>query len=196
MSLQGAGVQEKSEQNTLHPPLLASLTADTTSSVSLKEELVEVISTFFFQALGFRFFANTSFKMRERRRLWNNITAEILTKQHPVSGDHWFKPKMCYFAVNCTSYYYPTYCFLLQIMPYIHACSMGRAFIYKYSQADIWHVAIHQKGPQQFYFYFLNFGATSLLAFFRLYVTGKGLRWEGSHTEKELACNAEEWKHC
>lgn len=195
MSLQGAGVQERAEQNTLHPSL-ATLTADTTSSASLKEGLVEVISTFFFQALGFRFFANTNFKMRERRRLQNNIT-EILTKQHLVTGDHWFKPtstKMCYFAVNCTPYYYPTYCFLLQIMLYIHACSIGRAFIYKYPQADIWHVAIHQKGPQQFYF--LDFGATSLLAFFLLYVTGKGLRWEGSHTEKELACNAEEWKHC
>lgn len=68
--------------------LLASLTADTTSSLSLKEGLVKVISTFYFQALGFRFFADTNFKMRERRRLQNNITTEILTKQHPVSGDH------------------------------------------------------------------------------------------------------------
>lgn len=68
-------------------PSLATLAADTTSSASLKEGLVEVISTFFFQALGFRFFANTNFKMRERRRLQNNIT-EILTKQHLVTGDH------------------------------------------------------------------------------------------------------------
>lgn len=64
-----------------------------TPSVSLKEGLVQAISTCFFQALGFRFFANNNFKTRERRRLQNNITNEIFTKQHDVSGAHWLNPR-------------------------------------------------------------------------------------------------------
>lgn len=42
MSLQGAGAQERTEQNTLHP-LLASPTADTITEP--EEGLVQVIST-------------------------------------------------------------------------------------------------------------------------------------------------------